>query len=264
MIIDWLSFTLPIKPTNNDLEASNRAYKALSEYVEPFADWCYAQDVKAVSARRPYCNAIRWGDCVCYSGVNIDHVLVEISGKGCENLRDAKLLNGLLKTVEPSVTRIDIAYDIKKVTPDEIVAKGYSERFRTHSRIASDTGVTHYVGSVKSERYARVYRYSEPHPRHELCRIEIVHRKRYARILAAAINDRGLMETGIAALSSYGFKHKAVPTDPEKALQTVAIIKGDQKTLRWLIAQCAPAFKRLVIDGTITEPNEFFDRYFLP
>lgn len=264
MIIDWLSFTLPITPTGNDLNAQNSAYAALDEYVAPFRSWCYEQDVKAASPRRPYCNAIRWGDATMYSGVNIDHALIEISGKGCGALRQAGILNGLLKTIEHTVTRIDIAYDIEGVTPDEIIEAGYSDRFRTHSRIASDTGITHYVGSVKSERYARVYRYSEPHPRSSLCRIEAVHRKRYARILAAAINDRGLAESGVACLSSYGFKHTAIPTNAEQMLETIAIVKGDQKTLRWLIAQCAPAFRRLVKAGTITEPNEFLRRHFLP
>lgn len=264
MIVDWISFTLPITPTSDDLTANNRAYLAMSEYVEPFANWCYAQDVKMTGTRRPYCNCIRWGDCAVFSGVNIDHILIEVSGRGCEALRNAQLLDSLLATVKATVTRIDIAIDINDLKPDEIIANGYSDRFRTHSRIESDTGITHYVGSVKSERYARVYRYNKPHPRSELCRVEIVHRKRYAKILATAIAEQGLMKAGLAALSSYGFQHPSVPTNSESVLETVAIVKGDQKTLRWLIAQCAPAFKRLVRDGTITEPNDFFKRYFVP
>jgi DNA relaxase NicK len=263
MIVDWLSFTLPIEPTTNDLEASNRSLAALRDYVAPFAEWCYQQDTKATTARRPYCNAIRWGDATLYSGIGIDHCLTEVSGKGCESLRAEGLLEGLLKTVESAVTRIDIAYDILGITPDEIVAEGYSDRFRTHSRISSDTGVTHYVGSVKSERYCRVYRYAPPHPRSNLTRIEVVHRKRYAKILLAAINDTGLNEAGLAALSSYGFKHEAIPKSAGDILATVAIIKGNQKTLRWIIAQVAPAFKRLVKDGTITNPDKFLHDYFL-
>lgn len=264
MILDWLSLTLPVEKTEHEQLARDNMLSAIYESDESFAFWLFQQDKRYASPRRPYCIARQWGYITAFAGININHCLLEVSGQGCEKLRENGLLENVLSIQKARLTRIDVAIDIPDITPDEIVNEGYSERFRTHSRIASDTGVTHYVGSPKSERYARVYRYNEPHPRSNLCRVEMVHRKRYARILHEEILSNGLMCAGIKALSSYDFQHGAIPTDTTQALDTVAIIKGDQKTVYWLIAQVAPAFRRLVVDGTIAEPEAFFREHFMP
>lgn len=264
MILDWLSLTLPVEKTAHEQQARDNMLEALYSSDEEFVFWLLQQEKRSANPRRPYCIARQWGHIIAFAGINIDHCLVEVSGQGCEKLRTAHLLEHVLSFKNARFTRIDVAIDIPEVTPDEIVTDGYSERFRTHSRIASDTGVTHYIGSVKSERYARVYRYSEPHPRSNLCRVEMVHRKRYARIIHEEILSNGLITAGIKALSSYAFGNVSIPTDKTQVLDTVAIIKGDQKTVYWLIAQVAPAFRRLVIDGTIAEPEKFFREYFMP
>jgi DNA relaxase NicK len=264
MIIDWLSYTLGVEPTQNDQLARDRAKYALYDNNHDVAMWYFGSTRSRGVPRRPYAIAYKYGDAIQYVGSNINHTLIELPGQACNALRRVNLLDSLMRSVQMSVTRVDVAFDLLDVEPDGIVANGYSERFRTHSRIASDTGITHYVGSPKSERYARVYKYSEPHPRAHLCRIEIVHRKRYAKILAKAIVSDGLASAGLAALASYAFQHESVPKTGEGILEAVAIIKGSQQTVRWLIAQVSPAFKRLVRDGTIADPEAFFRQYFLP
>lgn len=264
MILDWLSLTLPVEKTTHEQQARDNMLTAIYNSDEEFAFWLFQQEKRYASPRRPYCIARQWGHIIAFAGINIDHCLLELSGQACEKLRSVNLLDNVLSIKKARFTRIDVAIDIPDITPDEIIKEGYSDRFRTHSRMSSDTGITHYVGSPKSERYARVYRYNEPHPRSSLCRIEMVHRKRYARIIHEEIMTNGLMTAGIKALSSYEFSHNAVPTDETQALDTVAIIKGDQKTVYWLIAQVAPAFRRLVLDGTIAEPEAFFREHFIP
>jgi len=203
------------------------------------------------------------GEIVLYAGCTLDHALVEISGKGCEKLRGTKEMLEIVDDIQDECTRLDIAIDILGVTPDEILKSGHSAAFRTHSRIVSDTGTTIYVGSQKSERYARVYRYNPPHPRANLCRIELVHRKRYAKIAAQSIVKHGVEVTGLMALAAYGFDHDAVPKNTGQSLATVAIVKKNQRTLRWLIVQASPAFKRLVKEGTIENASAFLAEYFL-
>jgi DNA relaxase NicK len=264
MILDWLSFTLPVEKTDNEQIARDRMLVAIYDAEEEFAFWLFQQDKKPMYARRPYAIARQWGNVAAFAGVNIDHTLIEVSGQGCEELRRANMLDRVLSAKKAHFTRIDIAIDIPDITPDEIIEDGYSDAFRTHSRIASDTGVTHYVGSMKSERYARVYRYNEPHPRSSLCRIEMVHRKRYAKIIHDAIQKKGLLDAGMSALAAYKFKHAGLPQHKTELLDTIAIIKGDQKTIYWLLAQVAPAFRRLVVAGSIPEPERFFREHFLP
>jgi len=264
MIVDWLSYTLTVEPSSNELYARDRAMSALyTSEPEQFL-WLLSLERKVGIPRRPYSSAIRYGHTVQYVGLDINHTLIEMSGQACEEFRQAGYLVNLPPAAIDRATRIDIAIDIEKITPDDVVDAGYSARFRSHSRLESKRGITHYIGSPKSERYLRVYRYNEPHPRANLCRVEIVHRKRYAKILAKAIVEHGLTEAGLSALASYGLKHAKIPITGENVLQTVAIIKGNQKTLYWLISQVAPAVQKLIKDGTISDPDQFFERYFKP
>jgi len=264
MIVDWLSFTIEIEPTEYEQALLDRAIASLKGSAPRFTELMLSLERKPAPSRRPYSVVWSYEDIRLFTGVKISHALIEVSGKGCQTLREMGLLDTLIAQVKARATRVDVAVDILDVSPDDIVNSGYSGRFRTHSRIESDTGVTHYVGSPKSERYARVYRYAAPHPRSRLCRIEIVHKKRYAKIMAAAIAEHGLSDAGLSALSSYQFQHKAVPISENDVLATVAIVKGSQQTLRWLLVQVAPAFKRLVKDGTISDPETFIKQHFLP
>lgn len=264
MIVDWLSFTAKVEPTEYEQVLLDRAIASLQGVAPEFAELMLSLERKPAPSRRPYSVVWSYDDIRLFTGVNINHTLIEVSGAGCQILRDTGILDTLITQVQARATRVDVAFDILGVSPDEIVNSGYSGRFRTHSRIESDTGVTHYVGSPKSERYARVYRYASPHPRSNLCRIEIVHKKRYAKIIANAIAEHGLSDAGLSALSSYEFQHDAVPRSESDVLATVAIVKGSQQTLRWLLVQVAPAFKRLVKDGTISDPETFIKQHFLP
>lgn len=263
MIIDWLSFTVECEPVGEEW----KVVRSLDSVTYAFSPTLHSiltemQEFEPCKARRPYSTAYRSKDGLTVFGAgNMPHVLFEFSGQGCQWLRERGYEGVIVSDAKDRMTRLDLALDLPDVQPDEIVEMGYSDRFRAHSRIASDSGVTHYIGSVKSERYARVYRYAPPHERSHLCRIEAVHRKRYAKIAANAIVEHGVNEAGISSLQSYEFVHPAI--EHGIALPTVDIQKSSQQTVRWLMSQVAPAFKRLVAEGVIANPDEFLAEHFL-
>lgn len=264
MIVDWLSFTVPVQATEYEQALYERAIDGLRLANSPFAEFLLSLERKSAAARRPYGIAWKMEHNTLFTAVNCPHALVEVSGQRLADLRGQSLLDGLLASMKDRVTRVDIALDILGVTPDEIIEAGYSGKFRTHSRIKSDKGVTCYVGSQKSERYCRVYRYAPPHPRANLCRIEQVFKGDYATIITEAIINDGLTNAGLSGLESFQFKHERVPRSSGDVLATVSVVKSDQNTLRWLLVQVAPAFKRLVENGTIENPEEWLRENLIP
>jgi len=201
-----------------------------------------------------------------FASVELMHFTVEISGQGCELLHEQNLMGSILSRIHDRVTRIDIACDIEtKTKPREFVSAMKHERMRSSGYQQSSTGETCYVGSQKSERYARVYRYNAPHPREHLLRIEHVFRRKDAKHVAYQCVENDLQAIAQACAVSFGWGHSD--------WQTVAVddinlspISGDRKgnnTVFWLVHSCASAFKRQVKNGTIKDPQEFLTRYFL-
>jgi len=128
-----------------------------------------------------------------YASPNLTHCCVEITGQGCERIIAMGEMEGILKGCAARLTRIDIATDIETSTqPSEFVSIVSHERMRANGTQNSETGQTCYVGSKKSDRYARVYRYYKPHPRSHLLRIEHVFRRKYAKTVVQAILDTSL------------------------------------------------------------------------
>ena len=264
MIVDWLSLTIPVEPTIYEPELWVRAYNGLRNMHEQTFSVVTTYTRKPSAGRAPYSIGWRAGNVQFFAGIGKDTALMEVSGMGCEDLRLANCLSGLILASKDRVTRLDIAIDILSPEPDEIIAEGYSARFKAHSRVVSAKGITCYIGSPKSERYCRVYRYAPPHPRSHLTRIELVHRKRYAKIAAEQLATKDIREVAIGALQHYGFNHPDLPNDPGYEFPTVAIAKSQQKTLTWLVVQVAPAVRRLIQEGVIKDANAFFGEHFLP
>jgi hypothetical protein len=219
-------------------------------------------------ARAPYKDT--WMDAEngisIYASPNLSHSTIEISGSGCEHLIELGVISGVLDRCYERITRIDVATDIETDTlPSEFVAVLSHERMRAAGYQHSVTGETNYVGSKKSDRYARVYRYFEPHPRSHLLRIEHVFRREYAKVVAQSLLDNSLESVAAAAGKAFGWAH--IDWKPEAAehadISIIAAERGQSSTVRWLLTSCAPAFKRLVADGTIRDAEEFLRVYFL-
>lgn len=224
---------------------------------------------KRERSRAPYTDAWDLGKkgMTVFASPDLKHFCVEISGSGCEALIADGVLQDVLAAVHERVTRIDIATDIETdVKPSEFAAKRLHVRMRASGYQISETGETSYVGSQKSDRYARVYRYNPPHPRSHLLRIEHVFRRENAKVVARECAVNEVERVAVSAGRAIGWAHECwQPTvfDPVD----ISVISGGRevgKTVFWLVNSVAPAFKRLCETGGITDPEAFLTRYFLP
>lgn len=270
--IDWLTFTMTMRFD----DAEPGSYPVAVENA--FHDLFDAKTLKTAfggewdkneRSRAPYTDAwkLQGAGITLFASPTLTHCCVEISGEGCERLIELEMLEVVLRKVSERVTRLDVASDIQTDTrPRDFVAETTHERMRTSGYVLSETGETCYVGSQKSERYARVYRYAEPHPRASLLRIEHVFRRDYAKVVARRCVDEGIDAVASAAGLAFGWSHSAwQPMDT--GVDNISVVGAERKmgkTLFWLIKACAPAFKRLVEEGVIREPEKFLTTYFLP
>lgn len=270
--IDWLSFVLA--PMTDPDRAGDEliSERILNSLWQNFGSTLYNDLGLALEAldygRAPY--RFGWKDTTAgitiWGSDELPHFTIEISGKGCSRLHDLGLMESVLMNGAEFCSRIDLAIDLETpMTPSQVVLLREGGRSRTHSHIESDKGETLYLGSMHSEHYLRVYRYAEPHPRSHLTRMEFVARRKRAKVVAGQVLLHGIVATSDALLREAGFEllcgafEEANPVD----LSSMRPERNSGGTTRWLITQCAPAFKKLCSEGIITDPQAFLDRYFL-
>lgn len=268
--VDWITFTMPMIYGEDSNDAYALAIQAGFMDLFPKDLVCTVFGgawTKGEKARAPYTDS--WMDAESgislYASPNLTHCCVEISGQGCERLIEMGEILHVLEGSAQRITRIDIASDIETmVKPVEFVNQVSHERMRANGQQNSETGQTCYVGSKKSDRYARVYRYAEPHPRANLLRVEHVFRRKYAKKVAAEIINTALESVAAAAGMAFGWKHPIwQPDNVESAeISIISERRNTGTTVRWLIHSAASAFKRLCADGTIRDPQAFLDTYF--
>lgn len=267
--IDWLSWSLalpgPISGAGQD--SIQHAETVLRTYLgDELADALLDAKFTPEGGRAPYTTRMMREDhfVSVFWGESQRHMLVEVSGGGCEDLERRGQLYALLDHVRPRLTRLDIAVDMLVDTePGEFVSAGYSPRFKTTSHIISDTGATFYVGSRESERYARVYRYAPPHPRAAWLRCEFVLRHENATATAAAIADVGILGVAAQLGNSYGWKHPVWKPEflTDQTIPTWRPERRQGATVRWLITSVFPSMARLVKEGVIEDVDAFLDQH---
>jgi len=275
--IDWLTFTMvPRYGTFDNEEMSvGEDYAAAIEqaWIATFdpdtlggafgGEW-----EKQEKSRAPYTDAWTQKErgLSLYAGISLNHCCVEISGQGCEILIQNGLMESVLSSVQERVTRIDIACDIQtQLQPSLFVAETKHKRMRSSGYQKSASGETCYVGSRTSDRFARVYRYSEPHPRAHLLRVEHVFHKAYAKKVAEAILSDGVNSVARSAGEAFGWNHDV--WDPSSNwVPDISIVSAERnagKTVFWLVNSVAPSFKRLCESGVILDPEAFLKQFFL-
>lgn len=269
--IDWLSFTFSAVGEGNSYHRDSPEFVAacLSDYLPALEEWCGRQlEWQRAAGRSPYAYSLKspfTGVTFFWSPSRME-ILCEMSGTGCARMRDAELLPTILEHVKDRITRLDIATDISTETrPGDFVDAGFTSRTKTIGRFTSRTGETVYVGSQKSDKYVRVYRYDDPHPRADLLRVEAVYRRKHATRAAEMVLRLG---TAIAAVSLHeGMKWQHEAWNPSDEPSPVPALPKQQKTdagtLHWLVTQVAPAFKRMVEEEHITNPEEWLKENFL-
>jgi len=270
--IDWLTFTIPMiyKDESDESYANAIAAGFMDMFGKDLVALVFGGNwAKATRSRAPYTDT--WSDeergFSLYASPNLTHACIEISGSGCERLIRLGAMGATLQASAERITRIDIASDIETSTqPSEFVSIVAHERMRANGQQNSETGQTCYVGSKKSDRYARVYRYYKPHPRAHLLRIEHVFRRKYAKSVAAEILSTSLESVAAAAGKAFGWAHSDWQPEANEIadISIVAPERGAGSTVTWLVRSVAPAIRRLIEDGTIRDPQAFFEQYFLP
>ena len=273
--IDWITFTMtPIyKSAYVDMSPDAMFQNALVDaFIFTFGESLTSRAFGGIwtetsKGRAPYTQGWKLsdGDITLFGSPELNHYYVEISGKGCEKLIALGLLDDVLLGCKSRVTRIDLAVDMQtEITPTEFVAGATGKRTKSNGYQISASGETCYVGSQKSERYARVYRYNKPHPRAHLLRAEHVFRREIAREVAHAIASGGLLPAVRKCGDLWGWSNDCWDIAAgESADLRVAVAQRDSgKTVFWLVSSVAPAFKKLLRNGTIVDGEEFLRRYF--
>lgn len=273
VLIDWYSFTLfYLKQGGTAYDIMDRVNETLYDAIPKEWDAInYGTDIEWLPARgrSPYVSSYSAlnGGMTVFVNPSLDHFLVEISGKGCARLSQSGVLDGIIENTYHRSTRIDIAVDIQTDTsPKEFVDGGVNGKFSARSSISSKDGETEYIGSRKSERYCRVYKYNEPHVRAGWLRCEFVFKKKSAKMFAENIAKGGFQLNRVAngCRDIYMFEHqdwdiRGTAID----IKNYTPERGDSKTLFWFRTAVIPAFNKLVKNGVIDNPKEWLLKEFL-
>lgn len=271
VMVDWLSFTVMIDipdntPVHTMFDVINSRMTDVFGYgwitlVTNHPEWSPER------GRPPYSQSLKLDGISIYFNVKLNNFLVEITGHGCEILRELDLLKLFILKARDRITRVDIAVDLlNDVRPSEFVGEALAGRFKSRSHIISKDGETQYLGSMKSERYCRVYRYDEPHPRASMLRCEFVFRKKNAKICVDKIieADFKLIPVALGCGKIFGFEHEAWDlSGDEIEIGSYTPDRGHNKTLFWLVSSVGPAFRKLVDAGVIEDPKAWLSEYFL-
>lgn len=248
IIVDWLSLTIPAK-----WGGAKSSLIALGEDLR--TTWLHHFNKmpgyeSTPGPRRPGYNLSltnETNDTTMYARLNDDMVLLEFSGRGCERLRQNGLLTNFVTLGQTHASRIDIAIDFETVTrPVDFSSTASNPRIKTRSEIRSESGETCYLGSRKSERYCRVYRYNEPHPRARYLRLEMVHRKDLAKETCKVIIKAGIQEAADRAAASYAFEHDIYKDLGASPIRSHRAETEHSNTIRWFYTQVVPAIRKMI------------------
>lgn len=269
--IDWLSFTVMVG--SGALPDGGWRWEDVQWHIETFlgdgiTEFFGGDGWEAGPGRAPYAFSFRSGSrgvTVFWSG-KVSHALVEVSGAGMLAFRQRSLETALLIAARERATRLDVATDMHTtVSPFEFAEAREPGRTKSRGSYTSNSGQTEYVGARQSERFARVYRYSDPHPRAHLLRVEHELKGDTAKAAIAFLLGNSLEELQADLGSRFGWRHP-IWTPGQQALSTLALPakhREEAKTELWLRTQAAAAFKKLVASGTIVNPEAWLKEVFL-
>jgi len=249
--IDWLSVSYADSPYLGKVSRLG-----LTEFIHGLTG---LNDTWHISGgRRPFNTAYKGFDSLAmiYGYTSYNGVLLELSGRAMDRIEASS--PALVDTwlAMSKITRIDIALDLEERIAPAILCKDITAR--TLGKLQSSTGETYYVGSQKSDKFARIYLYNEPHERANSTRIEFVYRRDYAieiaRLLASGAGakvvgniKRELQEKGLLMTNHW---HEI---SEDKISMNGENSRSDARTLLWLKKQVSPSIERLLANGVSQE-----------
>lgn len=213
-IIDYYSFSVPICCLLSQWEIADRLEMG-NLFDDRTADLLYLisqqKNWREFNQSGRFPRGIRFDDIgmTYMEGDKSDVSLVQFSGQGCAWLRDNQLLDGVLAAWQDRSTRIDVAIDIVSDVDPEVFARDLTnKRFKTDSHEKSGTGKTWYVGSYKSDRFCRVYRYSDELLRPNTLRIEYQFGNGQAKHCVTECLSKGVFAIAVELGNLYGWRNK--------------------------------------------------------
>jgi len=269
--IDWLSFGFEMEGQQKMMafKLFDRVGDAIAAQYPLFnARMCEGNNFLPRTARAPYNSSMLREDhgMTVFAHQMLNHGLVEVGGIGMDTLGGVEAEIEIAREVQGRLTRIDIACDIFcDVQPDEFCSLRDGKRFKSWGEQKSESGHTIYVGSRTSDRYARVYRYYEPHPRHQFLRVEHVLKAEQAKAAVKQIEHSGLPAFVAMLGNTFGWTHPiwTPDHDTDEAVKAWRPERRAGKTVMWLHAQVIPAIVKLHRDGTI-DARQLFADHILP
>jgi hypothetical protein len=252
--IDWVSFSVKVGLSENWKSNHMNLLDYLS-VIAPDID-LNAADVSPIKGRPPYKTITTKDGFSLLEHHLVPHALIEIEGHACARLGQSAVMAILAnETVAKGLTRLDIALDIETATmPADIYKAGWGDRWETHSFVDSPTGQTLYVGSPKSDRMCRVYKYAEPHERAHLLRFEYVLRRREAKKALRFMQDNQLIDLLGILQNIFGWKHpEACQYTIDDRLPKLPNDRASIGSLLWLAKQVLPAIERLESQNRIPD-----------
>lgn len=187
----------------------------------------------------------------CNLWLSFDGIItIEHTGMGCLYLEENGLLYDVIFRYADQCTRIDIATDIyDPVRPDAFIEARGENRVRSYTDEKSDSGHTYYLGSQKSERFVRVYRYDGKHPRKDFLRIEYVYRNKDAKRVANAAVVSKIEDLAVSCGARYKWQHPSYAPHKNASIQEIKAWRPERrggKTVYWLHNQVIPAIVKSV------------------
>lgn len=261
--IDYLSFTVMVDCRDDGTGRSmvDDVLEALEARHPWFCAWAGRQGTWETGGARGHYGASLFNP-LCFAAIRFggsaNHILVELPGTACQLLRDDEALETIMLEAADRLTRLDIAVDFPGgVDPLAFVGAGYNERFKSHAELVSESGITAYVGSMKSERFARVYKYNPPHPRAGVLRVETVLRADFAKQAARVLYEAGLLALVEKVGNTFGWLSPAwQPTHvTDGKLRASRIDRNQPGRVRWLHNIVIPALAKAAQEGLLDWPE---------
>lgn len=265
--VDYLAWTIPTRiPFSEEGEPCVQpALIVLNEFLgDVFAPVIAGHIWEVYKAKRFYHTRI-FDDNTKISlqvGTVNRHVYVEFGGQSLDHIRTAGLYEHLIQKVGSRTSRIDFAVDFEtENTVGSFIGNRDKGRFKAGGDVFSEDGETSYVGSWKAERFARVYRYHEPHPRAKYLRAEVVLKGKYAKQGMSILLAEGLAAATLAAHEPFQWKSEL--WQPEVATESrIKSQRSDKEragTVRWLYGDIISAIVKCYHDGLL-DLNDWIEK----
>lgn len=264
MKIDYLSISFYDMWEQFGIEFTTNPARALRGVVPPELMPSAIADGSPIF-QRPYPHGIGFDNGLKIFWGNSQTVLVSLSGRACAAVDCV----AYLKSIPPkthrlqllNVSRLDVAFDIdSEKTPAELVANwGVNGRITSRYTDITKSGHTEYIGAKTSDRFVRVYRYNEPHPRAGIPRVEFQFNKRIANKIANQLrNDKTTVKAVFAATWNKTFRIPFATSATHEAVVTGDYSeRSNSGTVVWFYTQVVPALRRLIAENELTLSDIF-------